>query len=105
MSLNRRSPRRDGSEPGIVRALTAIGCSVQPLSGKGVPDLLVGVGGLTLLLECKAPAGPRGGVSGRGLTEDQETWQRNWRGSRVWIARTTEDAIAAVREALDEGAG
>jgi hypothetical protein len=102
VSLSRRNPRRDGSEPGIVRALTALGCSVQPLSGKGVPDLLVGVKGRTLLLECKAPAGPRGGVSGRGLTEDQDRWIRTWRGDRVWIARTADDAIAAVMEALEE---
>ena len=98
MSLSRRNPRRDMSEPGIIRALSALGCSVQPLSGKGVPDLLVGLNGRTILLEVKAPAGPLGGVSGRGLTEDQQKWWRTWNGEPPWICRTTEDAIRIVMQ-------
>ena len=99
MSLHRRNPRRDMSEPGIIRALTALGCSVQPLSGKGVCDLLVGLNGKTVLIEAKAPAGPRGGISHRGLTEDQQKWVRWWQGSPVFICRTVDQAIAvAVQE-------
>ena len=100
MSIYRRNPRRDNSESGIVRALTALGCSVQPLSGHGVPDLLVGIRGVNLLLECKAPLGVRGGASGRGLNEAQEAWARSWRGGHVHLARNTEDAVAAVLGAL-----
>ena len=101
MSLHRRNPRRDSSEPGIVRALTALGCSVQPLSGRGVPDLLVchRRTRTLLLIECKAPLGPRGGISGRDLTPDQETWAAKWPGD-VWVARTAEEAVAAVMEAV-----
>jgi hypothetical protein len=95
---------RDTSEPGIVRALTAFGCSVQPLSGKDVPDLLVGVKGVNILLECKAAAGPRGGTNHRNLTPGQEKWHRTWRGGRVWVARNADDAIAAVLEALEDAA-
>ena len=101
LSLARRSPKRDNSERGIVRALTAIGCAVQPLSGKGVPDLLVAYRGKLLLLECKAPLGPKGGSSGRDLTPDQEAWMSKWP-TDVWIVRTADDAIAAVREALND---
>jgi len=87
------------SEPGIIRALTALGCSVQPLSGKGVCDLMVGLNGKTVLIEAKAPAGPRGGISHRGLTEDQQKWVRWWQGSPVFICRTVDQAIAvAVQE-------
>jgi hypothetical protein len=99
VSTWRKAPRRDASEPGIVRALTALGCSVQPLSGKGVPDLLVGVRGMNLLLECKAPAGPKGGTSHRDLNEDQRHWHATWRGSKPYVCRTTDDAIAAVMSA------
>ena len=102
MSLYRRAPRRDGAEPAIVAALNALGCSVQPLSGKGVPDLLVGIRGLNILLECKAPVGPRGGLNGRDLTDDQRIWHATWRGSKPWVVRSAEDAIAAVRAALQE---
>ena len=99
MSIHRRAARRDYSEPGIVRALTALGCSVQPLSGRGVCDLMVGLNGKTGLIEAKAPAGPRGGISHRGLTEDQQKWWRWWQGSPVFICRTVEQAIAvAVQE-------
>ncbi|MEI6225758.1 MAG: hypothetical protein WCS72_13445 [Deltaproteobacteria bacterium] len=86
------------SEKPIIRALTALGCSVQPLSGKGVPDLLVSLNGRMLLMECKAPAGPLGGVSGRGLTKDQQKWWRTWQ-TPIWLCRTVDHAIAvAVQE-------
>ena len=102
MSLYRRAPRRDGAEPAIVAALSALGCSVQPLSGKGVPDLLVGIRGLNILLECKAPVGPLGGTHGRELTDDQRIWHATWRGSKPWLVRSAEDAIASVRAAIEE---
>lgn len=41
MSLHRRNPRRDVNEAGIIAALRSIGLIVLPLSGSGVPDLLV----------------------------------------------------------------
>jgi hypothetical protein len=68
------------------------------MSGTGAPDLLVARGDRMILLECKAPAGPRGGVSGRGLTDAQKLWHAKWP-TKIHIARTTDDAIAvAVRE-------
>jgi hypothetical protein len=54
-----------------------------------------------MLMECKAPAGPRGGVSHRGLTPDQQAWHRAWRGPPVVIARTVEDAIRAAMIEFD----
>jgi hypothetical protein len=96
---------RDSSERGVILALTAIGCAVQPLTGKGVPDLLVchRRTGKLLLLEVKAPLGPRGGSSKRDLTPDQQEWIKKWPGD-VWVVRTADDAIAAVREALEDAA-
>lgn len=101
LSIHRQAPKRDACEPGIVRALTAIGCAVQPLTGKGVPDLLVCHRGVLVLLEVKGPLGPKGGSSGRDLTPDQEAWMAKWPGD-VWVVRTADDAIAAVREAVRE---
>jgi hypothetical protein len=65
--------------------LHRIGCSVQKLDdGDGVPDLLVGLGGVNYLLEVK---------SGNGrLTEDQETWHDSW-GGQVAIVRSLDDAL------------
>jgi hypothetical protein len=51
-------------------------------------------------MECKAPLGVRGGASGRGLSEAQEAWLRSWRGGAPLLARTTDDAVAAVLDAL-----
>jgi 2-phospho-L-lactate transferase/gluconeogenesis factor (CofD/UPF0052 family) len=51
-------------------------------------------------MECKAPLGVRGGASGRGLSEAQEAWLRSWRGGAPILARTTDDAVAAVLDAL-----
>ena len=96
MSRWTKAPRRDVSEKGIVLALTALGCSVQPLSGKGVPDLLVGIRGMNILLECKAPSGPKGGTSGRNLTPDQETWFASWHGASPVVCRDARSAVAAV---------
>ena len=101
MSFLRRAVRRDDVESGIIRALTGFGCSVQPLTGRGVPDLLVGFRGVNVLLECKAPAkpGPRGGAKAGGLNDDQEKWHREWRGATPAIARSAAEAIAAVLNA------
>ena len=96
MSLYRKNPRRDGSESGIVRALTALGCSVQPLSGHGVPDLLVGIRGVNLLLECKAPLGTSEVACPVGASTKHSGRGRVPGRGGVHLARTTDDAVAAV---------
>lgn len=104
MSIHRQAAKRDANEPEIIAALKAAGCSVQQLSGKGIPDLLVGMTEyyeltcpdgtvnfdrriVNLLMEVKAPKAK--------LTEDQATWHSEWRG-QVVIVRSIEDALAAV---------
>ena len=106
--MRSRARRRDANEAAIVDALRAIGCSVQPLDqGGGVPDLLVGRGGVTLLLEVKNPESTGGAkpgerrAKGRGcLTADQVVWFFEWRGAPVIEVVSVEEAVAAVeREA------
>lgn len=101
-----RAKRRDANEWTIVEALRAIGCSVQPLDqGGGVPDLLVGRYGVTLLIEVKNPDSTGGAeagekrTKGRGrLTRDQVKWFGEWRGARVIEVVNVEEAVAAVNE-------
>lgn len=92
---------RDANEREIVQALRAIGCSVTPLDGTGVPDLLVGWLGRTVLLEVKradvkrTTRGDR--TDARGLLKSQQMWWNKWRGAPPILVRTPEEAIAAVR--------
>jgi len=107
-----RAKRRDANESIIVTALEAIGCVVQRLDqGGGVPDLLVGRAGVTILMEVKNPDNDKGALpggerrKGRGqLTPDQVRWFRAWRGSRVIEVVSVDEAIAAVEAASGGGA-
>ena len=80
----RRAAKRDASEPGIVAALRAAGCSVMHLDRV---DLAVGYRDRTYLLEVKTDTGP--------LTDSQRELLRTWRGHYA-IVRTPEDALAAI---------
>ena len=94
-------PRRvDANHAAIVKALRAVGCSVQSLHsvGKGCPDLLVGYGfgshreGRNLLLEVKdGDKSP----SARKLTADEQRWHDEWRG-QVCVVTSVDEAIKAV---------
>jgi hypothetical protein len=89
------SRRRDTNEPAIVRALHAVGATVEKLDNAGVPDLLVGFCKQTFLLEVKRPLGPRGGDSSE-LTEDQLRWHAAWKGRPIAIVRTVDEALTAI---------
>lgn len=81
--------RVDANHAAIVAALRAVGCSVLSLAGLGggVPDLLVGVRGRTMLLEVKCP--------GEALRPLQSEWLRSWRGQ--WeVVDSVGGALAAV---------
>jgi hypothetical protein len=95
------SRMRDQNEPEIVRVLEAAGATVSKLNGTGVPDLLVGFGGVTYLLEVKRPdsAGGRAkpNMGGDGtLTEAQIKWVAKWRGAPASVVRTPDEALAAI---------
>jgi hypothetical protein len=94
----RRAARIDRNQPQIVAALEARGYCVQSLAavGAGVPDLLVGAHGRTMLLEVKdglrAP-------SERRLTPTQQRWHEWWRGG-VWLVEGVDQALAVVEAHL-----
>lgn len=73
----------------------AAGATVQSLAavGKGVPDLLCGYQGTTVLIECKDGRLP---PSKRQLTADQIEWHAAWRGGRCVVVNSVDEALAAI---------
>lgn len=88
-SIPRRAANRDLREPQIIDALEEAGATVQQLSAKGVPDLLVGYLGQTHLIEVK--------TDNATLNEDQEKWHREWKGEPVQVVRNEAQAKKWVR--------
>lgn len=84
-----RARRVDRNQTEIVQALRACGASVHITAryGEGFPDLVVGFGGRTFLLEIKTATGQ--------LTEDEREFIDNWRG-HVAIVRNETDALMVV---------
>jgi Holliday junction resolvase len=91
----RRASKIDSNQTQVVSALRAAGASVQSLAavGKGVPDLLVGYKGKTLLMEVKdgnkVPSAQR-------LTEDQLTWHGEWKGGSLAVVDGPEAALRVI---------
>jgi hypothetical protein len=86
MSLHRRAAKRDQAEQEIVDTLKACGWSVQSLSAKDCPDLLCGKHGLNLLCEVKTGT--------RKLRPGQVKWHAAWNGSKPYVLRSIDDALA-----------
>lgn len=91
----RRAAKIDANHTQVVMALQAAGATVQSLAavGQGVPDLLVGFQGKTLLMEVKDGQKP---PSARRLTEQQITWHGAWRGGPVAIVDGVDAALRAL---------
>lgn len=92
MSVHRFAAKRDTIENEIVAALLTVGCTVQKLSIKGVPDLLVGFSDTdgtptNILIECKSAGGK--------LTDDQKEWIAEWAG-QIYVVYSIEEAMEAV---------
>jgi Holliday junction resolvase len=100
--INQRghSGRRDEAEPGVVKAFESGGASVTKLSGKDIPDLLVGFLRETHLVEVK--------TNRAKLRDGQAEFARMWLGSPVVVARTPAQArkwLAIWRERPREPGG
>jgi hypothetical protein len=91
----RRAAHRDKAEPAIISALVAAGASVEALSKKGVPDLLVGFQGVTYLLEVKTPGASKSGNNAKA-NAGQAEWRERWRGAIVHVVETVEQALQAI---------
>jgi Holliday junction resolvase len=90
-----RAARIDANHEQVVSALRAAGASVQSLAGvgKGVPDLLVGYQGQTLLLEIKDG---RKLPSARLLTKDQLRWHGSWKGGALAVVDSPDAALRMI---------
>lgn len=79
----------DANQSDIVKALRAVGASVEHIhrEGRGVPDLLVGWRRRNHVLEVKTAKGE--------LNELQVEWHASWRGT-VAVVRSPEDALRAI---------
>lgn len=89
----RRACNIDSNQNDIVKALRQAGASVEPRLarlGGGIPDLIVGVRGVTTLFEIKDGAKF---PSQRKLTDDEQEWHDSWRGS-VYVVESVEQALA-----------
>ena len=77
-------PRLDANHNEIVSALRTAGASVQSLAsiGGGCLDLLVGVRGVTTVMEIKDGNKP---PSKKRLTTDEQRWYDAWNGSKFIV--------------------
>ena len=88
--------RQDRNHLEIVDGLRALGVGVLDMSelGQGLPDIVAGVKGRTVLIEIKNAANSYGR---QGLTRRQARWAREWKGSSVVVASSLTDAVQAVQ--------
>lgn len=95
MKLRHVRRRVDANQPAIVEAYRRMGCSVLCISsvGHGAPDLVVGRGGVTDLVEVKDGSKP---PSACAMTEAEAKFSREWLGSPVRIVYSIDDAAAHV---------
>lgn len=97
-----RPAHRDAAEPAIVNALRAIGATVWPISGKDVPDLLVGYRGVTYLLEVKSRIEETGKDRKKSYlrttktSDGQKAFMESWKGGPARVVHTPEEALYAV---------
>jgi Holliday junction resolvase len=87
----RRANRIDANQNDIVDALREAGAVVRIISqGDGIPDLLVGYNGFTILMEVKdGDKVP----SKRQLTEAEQKFFDEWEGGLLVIVNNVQEAI------------
>jgi len=87
----RHAARIDANQEQIVAALRAMGATVRIVTqGNGLPDLLVGFRGMTILMEVKDGQKV---PSARKLTPAEQKFFDEWRGGVVAIVNSVDEAI------------
>lgn len=91
-----RAAKVDANHKEVVDALKTIGASIIDASrlGKGMPDLIVGFRGQTILIEVKNPKTQYGR---KGLNENQRKWAESWRGGPLAIVDGVEAALRMLK--------
>ncbi len=94
----RRANRVDANQEQIVSALRACGATVRVVTmGDGVPDLLVGYRGYTLLLEVKDG---NKSPSARALTQAEQKFFDEWTGGLVAIVNNVDEALDILKKCV-----
>jgi len=92
----RRAARVDENQGLIVKALRACGATVRVISqGDGIPDLLVGYRGHTILMEVKDGNKP---PSARQLTTAEQIFFDQWTGGKLFIVNSVEEALDVLKD-------
>ena len=91
----RYANRIDANQNKIVDALRKAGAVVRIISqGEGIPDLLVGYHGYTILMEVKdGDKVP----SARKLTEAEQKFFDDWRGGMLVVVNSVEEALEILK--------
>ena len=91
----RYANRIDANQNKIVDALRKAGAVVRIISqGDGIPDLLVGYKGYTILMEVKdGDKVP----SARKLTEAEQKFFDDWRGGMLAVVNSLEEALEILK--------
>jgi hypothetical protein len=75
----------------IVRAMRAVGATVRVITqGDGLPDLLVGYNGHTILMEIKDGNKP---PSARKLTDNEQKFFDEWKGGPLYKVESVDQAL------------
>ena len=98
-SINmRRANRIDANQNTIVETLRKAGAYVRIVTmGDGVPDLLVGYKGYTLLLEVKDSEKP---PSARKLTAAEQKFFNEWTGGMLAVVNSPEEALDILKACI-----
>lgn len=92
----RRAARVDENQGLIVKALRACGATVRIITqGDGIPDLLVGYQGHTILMEVKDGNKP---PSARQLTTAEQIFFDQWTGGKLFIVNSIEEALDVLKD-------
>jgi hypothetical protein len=92
----RRAARVDENQGLIVKALRSCGATVRIISqGDGIPDLLVGYRGHTILMEVKDGNKP---PSARQLTTAEQIFFDQWTGGKLFIVNSVEEALEVLKD-------
>ena len=92
----RRAARVDENQGLIVKALRACGATVRIITqGDGIPDLLVGYRGHTILMEVKDGNKP---PSARQLTAAEQLFFNQWTGGKLFIVNSVEEALDVLKD-------
>jgi hypothetical protein len=96
-----KAAHRDKAERPIIQALRSVGASVYAVSGKDIPDLLVGFGGVTYLFEVKSrilseEKGRKARVRETAISPGQKEFAETWKGGPARFIYEPAEALRAI---------